>query len=92
MFACCQNEWCLLGDLLYDAPPPAAQHQQDWDPWETEQEGESNKPGRERTKSSDGEASRRTLHHGYKGIVETQVGQAEGCRGCRRVDPCGSGS
>ncbi|XP_071525925.1 uncharacterized protein [Panulirus ornatus] len=72
VFACCQNEWCLMGDLLYDVPRPDKQQQHDWDPWDTDEGRDGVKSRREKTKSSEGEAPLRTLHHGYKGIVETQ--------------------
>ncbi|KAG7160610.1 Peptidyl-prolyl cis-trans isomerase CYPA-like 2 [Homarus americanus] len=35
VFACCQNDWCMMGDLLYDAPQVLiTTPHHDWDPLE----------------------------------------------------------
>nr|XP_045609920.1 uncharacterized protein LOC123765422 isoform X1 [Procambarus clarkii]XP_045609921.1 uncharacterized protein LOC123765422 isoform X1 [Procambarus clarkii]XP_045609922.1 uncharacterized protein LOC123765422 isoform X1 [Procambarus clarkii] len=75
VFACCQNEWILLGDLLYDAPRVLTPRNHDWDPmeddgWEESREGFQ--PSRDTSRSADGEASPRILHSGYTGVVDSQ--------------------
>lgn len=32
VYACCNNEWCLMGDLLYQEPPAKLRQITDWDP------------------------------------------------------------
>ncbi|XP_053628747.2 uncharacterized protein [Cherax quadricarinatus] len=76
VFACCQNEWILLGDLLYDAPRSLPPQRHYWDPLENDDGDEDEREGthfvRDRKKSFDSEACPRILHNGYIGVAEEQ--------------------
>ncbi|XP_047495454.1 uncharacterized protein LOC125043395 [Penaeus chinensis] len=72
VYACCRNEWCLMGDLIYDAPALPERPLQDWDcrsaiPSQSPDSG-----------TSEGEADDggvfvpRKLHRGYRGLTECE--------------------
>ncbi|XP_042236951.1 uncharacterized protein LOC121876091 [Homarus americanus] len=79
VFACCQNDWCMMGDLLYDAPQVLiTTPHHDWDPLEEDDDDDDDNDEECRFLRSDQrwnterEVTPRTLHHGYKGVIETQ--------------------
>lgn len=70
VYACCKDEWCLLGDMLYQNPPPPSHITTDWDP------RLPHGPGEHEDKDAGGGSKFRKLHRGCsrgtRALVDTK--------------------
>lgn len=71
VYACCRNEWCLMGDLVYDAPAPPVKPLQDWD-CRSALPSQPPEPGSSEGEADDGAFLPRKLHRGYGGLPECE--------------------
>lgn len=88
VYACCRNEWCLMGDLIYDAPRPPAPPLQDWD-CRGVTVSQPPDPESPEAEADDGVFVPRKLYRGYRGLTECEVRARglegeQGLEGCRR--------
>ncbi|XP_069985800.1 uncharacterized protein [Penaeus vannamei] len=82
VYACCRNEWCLMGDLIYDAPAPPVKPLQDWD-CRSALPSQPPEPGSSEGEADDGAFLPRKLHRGYGGLPECEVRACGGAGGGR---------
>ncbi|XP_037789516.1 uncharacterized protein LOC119584980 [Penaeus monodon] len=69
VYACCRNEWCLMGDLIYDVPAPPEQPLQDWD-CRSATPSQPPDSGTSEGEADEGVFVPRKLHRGYRGLTE----------------------
>ncbi|XP_063860067.1 uncharacterized protein LOC135100755 [Scylla paramamosain] len=74
VYACCKDEWCLLGDLLYQEPQVQKPQNTEWDPRMPE--------GRKEEEDEGGEGPvHRQLYRGSRRVVRAQVTKQQNMRG-----------
>ncbi|XP_042861453.1 uncharacterized protein LOC122246763 [Penaeus japonicus] len=71
VYACCRNEWCLMGDLIYEAPRPPAPPLQDWD-CRGVTVSQPPDPESPEAEADDGVFVPRKLYRGYRGLTECE--------------------